>query len=154
MVLAEDFGALVGLALALTGVGLAALTGNLLFDALATLAIGLLLLVIAAVLVLEMRSLLLGEAATEEQVDEIRTALRADGVQRVLSLRTMHLGPDDLLVAAKIEMTPGLDVAGVAAGIDRAEARVRAAVPAARLVFLEPDLYRRQDVAPSPADPG
>lgn len=150
VVLLEDLGALVGLAFALSGVVAAALTGNLLYDALGTLAIGTLLLVLAAFLVIEMRGLLIGEGGTRAQVSEIRSLLvDGDGVTRVIHLKTLHLGPDELLVAAKVALAPGLSVAQVAAAIDEAEARVRAAVPIARPIYLEPDLYRPEPaVAP------
>jgi cation diffusion facilitator family transporter len=146
VVLLEDFGALIGLALALAGVVLSAVTGDLVWDALGSLGIGLLLLGIAAVLVVEMKGLLLGESATPQHVQAIRTAL-VDGaaVTRVIHLRTSHLGPDELLVAAKIGMAPGLTLPEVAAAIDAAEARVRSVVPIARPMYLEPDLYRPQD---------
>lgn len=151
VVLLEDLGALVGLVLAMVGVVAAALTGDLLYDALGTMAIGVLLLVIAVILVLEMRSLLLGESATREQVDAIRVAL-VDGrtVTRVIHLKTTHLGPDELLVAAKVELAASLSVAEVAQAIDGAEARVRAAVPLARVMYLEPDLYRDRAALPAP----
>lgn len=142
IVVLEDFGALVGLALALVGVVLTATTGDLVYDALGTLAIGLLLLVIAVVLVVEMRGLLLGEGASAEQVRAIRSALVGDGVSRVIHLKTLHLGPEELLVAAKLALADGMDVAGVARTIDAAEERVRSAVPIARPMYLEPDLYR------------
>jgi cation diffusion facilitator family transporter len=142
IVVLEDFGALVGLALALVGVVLTATTGDLVYDALGTLAIGLLLLVIAVVLVVEMRGLLLGEGASPEQVRSIRGALVGDGVTRVIHLKTLHLGPEELLVAAKLALADGMDVADVARAIDAAEARVRDAVPIARPMYLEPDLYR------------
>ncbi len=142
IVVLEDFGALVGLALALVGVVLSAVTGDLVWDALGTLAIGVLLLVIAVVLVVEMRGLLLGESASAEQVGQIRRALVGDGVTRVIHLRTMHLGPEELLVAAKVELAQGMDVPGVARTIDAAEGRVRTVVPIARVMYLEPDLYR------------
>lgn len=143
VVLLEDLGALVGLAFALVGVALAAITGDLLWDALGTMAIGVLLLVIAVFLVVEMKGLLIGEGATSPQLGEIRGAL-VDGaaVTRVIHLKTLHLGPDELLVAAKIGMAPGLSVVDLAQAIDAAETRVRAAVPIARSIYLEPDLYR------------
>jgi len=145
VVLLEDFGALIGLALALVGVVLAAVTDNLVFDALGTLAIGLLLLVIAVVLVMEMRGLLIGESATKDQVAQVRTAL-VDGerITRVIHLKTLHLGPEELLVAAKVGLAEGLGIEQVAEAIDAAEERVRAAVPIARVMYLEPDLYRSQ----------
>jgi divalent metal cation (Fe/Co/Zn/Cd) transporter len=90
-----------------------------------------------------MKSLLIGEAAAPASIRAVKEAL-VDGVTvlRVIHLRTMHLGPDELLIAAKIELAPDLDVAGVAAAIDAAEVRVRAAEPLARVMYLEPDLYR------------
>jgi divalent metal cation (Fe/Co/Zn/Cd) transporter len=142
VVLLEDFGALIGLALALVGVGLAVLTGNPVFDALGTIAIGILLGVIAIILIIEMKSLLLGEGATAPVLTAIVDGLTGGAVQRVIHIRTQYIGPEELLVAAKIALTPGLPVEDVAHAIDEAEARVRAAVPEARMIYLEPDLDR------------
>lgn len=142
VVLLEDFGALIGLVLALLGVGLTVLTGNPVFDALGTIAIGLLLGVIAIILIVEMKSLLVGEGVTPPVRKEIVGALEQAPVQRVLHLRTMYVGPEELLVAAKIALAPGLPVEQVARAIDEAEARVRSAVPEARMIYLEPDLDR------------
>ena len=143
VVLLEDLGALVGLILALAVVVAAALTGDLLWDALGTMAIGVLLLVIAVFLVIEMRGLLIGEGGTAEQVRQIRTALVDDeAFSRVIHLKTLHLGPDELLVAAKLAARPGLSIPDLAQAIDDAEARVRAAVPMARVIYVEPDLER------------
>ncbi|HWS59223.1 MAG TPA: cation diffusion facilitator family transporter [Actinotalea sp.] len=142
VVLLEDFGALIGLVLALFGVGLTLLTGNGQWDAAGTASIGVLLVTIAVVLALETRSLLLGEAATRENVGAIERALVGPGVPSVIHLRTLHLGPEELLVAAKIEVDVTGSAAEVAEAIDAAEARVRAAVPIARLIYLEPDLRR------------
>ena len=143
VVLLEDLGALVGLLLALVGVVLATITGDLVWDALGTMAIGILLLVIAVFLVIEMKGLLIGEGGTAVQVGQIRTAL-VDGsaVTRVIHLKTVHLGPDELLVAAKIGVAPDLSVAQLATAINDAEGRIRDAVPIARTIYLEPDLYR------------
>jgi cation diffusion facilitator family transporter len=143
VVLLEDFAALVGLVLALLGVGLTLLTGDGVWDGVGTLAIGLLLGCVAVVLAVETKSLLIGEAATGEQVAAITAAL-ADGaeVDRVIHLRTLHLGPDELLVAAKIAVPGEQSAARIAAAIDAAEARIRAAVPIARVIYLEPDLDR------------
>ncbi len=143
VVLLEDFGALIGLALALLGVGLTLLTDNPVFDALGTIGIGMLLGVIAIVLIVEMKSLLIGEGARPPVLAAIVGGLEGGAVQSVVHLRTQYLGPEELLVAAKIALTPGLPVEDVARAIDDAEARVRAAVPAARLIYLEPDLVRR-----------
>jgi cation diffusion facilitator family transporter len=143
VVLLEDLGALVGLGFAIVGVALTIVTGDSRCDAVATLCIGALLGVIAVVLILETKSLLIGEGATAEQVDAVRAALLASpDVPRVIHLKTLHLGPEELLVAAKIAVDPSRAMPEVAAIIDAAEQRVRAAVPIARVVFLEPDLYR------------
>jgi cation diffusion facilitator family transporter len=143
VVLLEDFGALVGLALALIGVGLAVLTGNPVFDALGTIAIGLLLGVIAVILIIEMKSLLIGEGAVPPVLRRIVVAIEGGGpVRRVIHIRTQYLGPEELLVAAKIALDPCVTAEDVARGIDAAEQRVRSAVPEARLIYLEPDLDR------------
>jgi cation diffusion facilitator family transporter len=150
VVLLEDFGALIGLGFALLGVGLTVLTGNAAFDALGTIAIGTLLGVIAIVLIVEMKSLLIGEGARAPVLARIVGGLEGGAVQNVIHLRTQYLGPEELLVAAKIALTPGLPVEEVARAIDDAEARVRQAVPAARLIYLEPDLERTVGVRPQP----
>jgi cation diffusion facilitator family transporter len=142
VVLLEDFGALIGLVLALLGVGLTVLTGDSIYDAFGTIAIGLLLGVIAVILIIEMKSLLIGEGATGPVLSRITEGLTGGGVARVLHVRTQYIGPEELLVAAKIALTPGLPVEDVAREIDAAEARVREAVPDARLIYLEPDLDR------------
>lgn len=139
VVLLEDVGALLGLAFALVGLVLAEVTGEPRYDAAGSLAIGVLLVGIAAVLARETKSLLIGEAAEPEVAARLREALAGSpAVASVIHLRTLQLGPEDLLVAAKVEMTPGPYLALVR-GIDEAERRMRAAVPAARLIFLEPD---------------
>lgn len=141
VVLLEDLGALIGLLLALAGLSLSVLTDEPRFDGAATLAIGVLLVVIAVILVVEMKSLLTGESATPEQQRAVQDAIEgAPGVRSLLHMRTLHLGPDELLVAAKVELAPGLGTAGVAGAINAAEARIRAAVPIARAIYLEPDI--------------
>jgi cation diffusion facilitator family transporter len=143
VVLLEDFAALVGLVLALAGVGLTLITGNGIFDGLGTLAIGALLVLIAFVLGMETKSLLLGESATAEQVEAIHAAMAGTaGVDSVIHMRTMHLGPEELLVGAKIAVPPHATAAQVAAAIDDAEANIRAVVPIARVIYLEPDIER------------
>ncbi|MFE9220357.1 cation diffusion facilitator family transporter [Streptomyces lavendulae] len=142
VVLLEDFGALIGLVLALAGVGLALLTGNGVWDGIGTVCIGVLLIVIAVVLALETKSLLLGEAAGTEEVEKIKAALvDGDTVTRVIHMRTLHLGPEELLVAAKIAVQHDDTATEVANAINAAEARIRAAVPIARVIYLEPDIY-------------
>jgi cation diffusion facilitator family transporter len=142
VVLLEDAGALLGLVLALLGVGLSVVTGNPVWDGVGTLAIGALLGVIAIILIVEMKSLLIGEGVTEAVLATIVDELAAGKVERVIHIRTQYMGPDELLVAAKLAMVPGLDTAELAGAIDDAEARVRAKVPVAKLIYLEPDLDR------------
>jgi cation diffusion facilitator family transporter len=143
VVLLEDLAALIGLGFAFTGVALAVLTGNGRWDGAGSLAIGALLATAAAILAVEMKSLLIGESASAEVQRMIVAALEdgPDGV-RVIHMRTVHVSPDSLLVAAKIAVGECDTGAQVAAGIDAAERRVRAAVPIARTIYLEPDLYR------------
>ena len=144
VVLLEDFAALIGLILALFGVGLTLLTGSGIWDGLGTLAIGALLVVVAAVLAVETKSLLVGEAATAEQVAAIERAIGGgDGICRLIHLRTLHLGPDELLVAAKIAVPGQERAAQLADAINATEARIRSAVPIARVIYLEPDIDRR-----------
>lgn len=140
VVLLEDFGALIGLVLALFGVSMTLVTHDGRWDAVGSAAIGVLLVLIAIVLAVETKSLLLGESASRRDVDAIRGALVGVGVPSVIHLRTLHLGPEELLVAAKIEIAPTASATDVAAAIDAAEQRVRAAVPIARVIYLEPDL--------------
>jgi len=143
VVLLEDIGAEVGLVLALVGVGLAEVTGNARFDAVGTLSIGILLAVIAVILMIEMKGLLIGEGATPEMVSRIRTTIEADSsVRRMIHMRTQHLGPDELLVAAKLELDASLGFAQVAEALNRVETSVREAVPEARVMYLEPDVSR------------
>ena len=145
VLLLEDSGALVGLTLALLGVGLTVVTGNGLFDGVASLCIGALLVTIAVLLARETTSLLIGEAAVPEQINKINAALlAAPGVDRVIHLRTVHLGPDELLVAGKIAVSSQADGAHIATTIDDAEARVRDVMPSARIIYLEPDIYRSE----------
>ncbi len=143
VVLLEDLAALVGLILALLGVGLSIVTDDPIWDGIGTVSIGLLLGVVAAILAVEMKGLLIGESASGDAVDAIRAAL-VDGtsVLRVIHLKTLHLGPDELLVAAKLAVAPTLDLPAVARAIDAAEERVRAVEPLARQMYLEPDLDR------------
>ena len=148
VVLLEDSAALVGLVLALFGVGLTLITGDGHWDAVGTGMIGLLLVCVAVVLAIETSSLLLGEGAEPAELDAIRAALIGAGVDSVIHIRTMFVGPEELLVAAKIAVSPTELARDVAEAIDAAEARVRAAVPVVGLIFLEPDIAR-SDVARS-----
>jgi len=151
VVLLEDTAAEIGLLLALIGVGLTVLTGNGIFDGLGTVAIGLLLVVVAAILAMETSSLLMGESATPEDQRKIVAALESGGTGvAVIHMRTLHLGPEELLVAAKIAVEHDDTAAAVARAIDEAEVRVRAAVPIATVIYLEPDL--RRETGPSPTE--
>jgi cation diffusion facilitator family transporter len=142
VVLLEDAGALFGLVFALFGVGLTMITGDPIWDGVGTIMIGVLLGIIAIILIIEMKSLLIGEGATPKEHDAIVDALTAGKVQRVIHIRTQYIGPEELLVAAKIALDPGLSLQDVAQAIDDAELRVRNDVPNARLIYLEPDLDR------------
>jgi cation diffusion facilitator family transporter len=142
VVLLEDTGALCGLMFALAGVVLAHVTGEPRWDAVGSLAIGFLLVAIAIILGIEMKALLIGESATPEMQQAIRDAMTtAPAVRRLIHLRTEHLGPDDLLVGAKLEFDRTLSVPALAAAIDDVEARVRAVVPSARVMYVEPDVH-------------
>ncbi|MEU5091499.1 cation diffusion facilitator family transporter [Streptomyces sp. NPDC021356] len=153
VVLLEDFGALIGLVLALGGVGLSLLTGDGVWDGIGTVCIGVLLVLIALVLAAETKSLLLGEAAGADVVEKIKTAtIDGDTVTGIIHMRTLHLGPEELLVAAKIAVRHDDTAAEVATAIDAAESRIRAAVPIARVIYLEPDIYSEAEAAKG-ADP-
>lgn len=150
VVLLEDLAALLGLVFALFGVGLTLLTHNAIFDVFATAMIGLLLVAVAVTLAIETKSLLLGESATPEAIGRIETALTsANGVERVIHLKTLHLGPEEILLAAKIAVRPTSSAQEVAATIDAAEGAVRAAEPMVTALYLEPDIYHA-DYAPAP----
>ena len=140
VILLEDFGALVGLVLALMGVSLTLLTGNGVFDAAGTACIGILLVLIAIVLALETKSLLLGESATAENVTAIRRALSTRD-NNLIHLKTLHLGPEEILVAAKIGVPESSTAVDIATAIDSAEQRVRDAVDIKCVIYIEPDIY-------------
>ncbi|WGW10704.1 cation diffusion facilitator family transporter [Saxibacter everestensis] len=140
VILLEDFAALAGLVLALFGVSLTLLTGDGRWDATGTGLIGLLLVAVAVVLAIEMKSLLLGEGGTPEHVAAIERAIPGDGVMSIVHMKTLHLGPEELLVAAKIAIDSTDSGRDIAAAIDAAERRIREAVPIARVIYLEPDI--------------
>lgn len=142
VILLEDTGAVIGLVFALLGVGLTWITGNAIFDGVGTLLIGGLLTAIAVLLATETKSLLVGEAASESDVMKIERALLDHPlIDQVIHLRTMHLGPDELLVAAKIGIGREDDAARIATAIDEAETAIRAAVHIAKIIYLEPDIF-------------
>ncbi len=143
VILLEDLAALIGLVLALAGVGLTLLTGNAMFDVAGTACIGVLLVCVAVVLAMEMTSLLLGESAAPRVVRRIEQAIvAAPGIERLIHLRTLHIGPEELLVAAKVGVGRAQTAAEIADAIDSAERSIRAAEPMATTIYLEPDLYR------------
>ena len=141
VVLLEDAAALLGLLFALFGVTLTIVTGNGHWDAVGTGLIGVLLVAVAVVLALETKSLLLGESATEEDIRAIEAALVGPGVSGIIHLKTLHLGPEELLVAAKIAVEEAGTGVQIAQAIDAAEKRVRSSVPIATVIYLEPDIY-------------
>jgi divalent metal cation (Fe/Co/Zn/Cd) transporter len=141
VVLLEDLGALTGLVLALVGVSTAAITGDARWDAYGTIAIGVLLVVIAAILVFEMKSLLIGESARAPMRRQIVEAIEStEGLFAVLDLRTQHVGPDQILVGAEVEVDSQLTADEVAAAIDCAEAKIREVVPIAKMIYIEPEI--------------
>jgi cation diffusion facilitator family transporter len=155
VILLEDFAALIGLGFALLGVGLSKLTGNGYFDVAGTAGIGLLLVAVAVVLALETKSLLLGEAASPDAQQRLRASLEeTEGIERVIHMKTLHLGPEELLVAVKVGVVPTEDAAQVAATIDAAERAMRAVEPTATAIYVEPDIYQqdhRSDPRPAPS---
>jgi cation diffusion facilitator family transporter len=142
VILLEDFGALIGLVFALFGVSMTLITHNGRWDALGAAMIGLLLCAIAVVLGRETKNMLLGEAATPEDDAAIRSALAGSGFTDIIHLRTVHLGPEDILVTVKVAQRPDATVAEHSEQADRAEAAIREAVPAVRLIYIEPDVRR------------
>ena len=143
VVLLEDLGALIGLALAFGALIIAEVTDDSVWDGIGTLCIGVLLAVIAIVLAIEMKGLLIGESATRDNLRLIEDAIAGSmDVLQLIHLRTQHLGPEELLVGAKIQFRDGLDMPGLARAIDDTEARIRAVVPIARPMYIEPDIFR------------
>jgi cation diffusion facilitator family transporter len=143
VVLLEDLGALVGLIIALAAVTTAHLTDDPMWDGLGTLCIGILLGVIAVILAIEMKSLLIGESATPGDEEAIRDAIvGAEGVDDLIHMRTQHIGPEELLVGAKIDFAGTLSADDLVSAINAVEGRIREAVPAARVIYLEPDIKR------------
>ena len=142
VVLLEDVAALLGLVFALFGVGLTIITGNSLFDAIGTLMIGTLLIIVAIVLGMETKSLLVGEGANDDDVEKIEQAILAGPeAERIIHMKTLYVGPDELLVAAKVGFSADQRLLEVSTAVNVIEQRVREAVPAARIIYIEPDVY-------------
>lgn len=149
VVLLEDIAALLGLVFAFVGVGLTIITGNPTWDAIGTLAIGVLLVLVAVILGIEMASLLVGEGANREDAERIRTAITAHPkVEALIHMKTLYVGPEELLVGAKIALAKTSKLTDVATAINDVEASIRAAVPVARIIYLEPDIYAPRKSAP------
>ncbi len=143
IVLLEDVGAEIGLLFALFGVVMTHFTGNPRWDAVGSVAIGVLLVIIAAILAVRMKALLIGESADDADQQAIEAALTSTPqVERVIHIRTIYFGPDELMVAAKLGFAADMTVEQLAAAVDGAEAAVRASVPTVGLIYIEPDLYR------------
>lgn len=154
VILLEDLAALTGLVFALVGVTLSLVTGNQYFDVAGTALIGVLLVVVAVVLAIETKSLLLGESASVDAQNRIADALsETEGVDSIIHMKTLHLGPEELLVAAKIGVRAGSTAEEVAAAIDRAEQAVRAVEATAQVIYLEPDIYRADYVPAERPEP-
>ena len=150
VVLLEDCAALLGLAFAFVGVGLTILTGNPRWDAIGTLAIGVLLILVAVILGIETKSLLVGEGANADDFESIRDAINGQAdVEALIHIKTLYLGPDELLVAAKVAFAAKAKLVDVARSIDAVEAAIRAAVPIARVIYIEPDVYAPNGAHPS-----
>jgi len=142
VVLLEDVAALLGLVFAFAGVGLTILTGNPMWDGIGTIAIGVLLVAVAVILGIETKSLLIGEGATRADVERIRDAFNASPqVEALIHMKTLYLGPDELLVAAKVAFPKTTKAIDIARAINDVEAEIREAVPVARVIFIEPDIY-------------
>ncbi|MFF2389030.1 cation diffusion facilitator family transporter [Agromyces sp. NPDC058104] len=153
VVLLEDIAALVGLVFAFIAVGLTVITGNPLFDAIGTLMIGTLLVLVAIVLGIETKSLLVGEGANDEDVAKIEQAITAGPeIERIIHMKTLYLGPDELLVAAKLGFAADQRLLEVAAATNVIEQRIRQAVPAARVIYIEPDVYVEPNLPAPPTD--
>jgi cation diffusion facilitator family transporter len=152
VVLLEDIAALTGLVFAMLGVGLTIITGNPTWDAIGTLAIGVLLICVAIVLGIETKSLLVGEGANAADDRAIRAAITSHpAVEALIHIKTLYLGPDELLVAAKLGFASGMRLSDVASEINSVEASIREAVPVARVIYLEPDVYSPDADASPPA---
>jgi divalent metal cation (Fe/Co/Zn/Cd) transporter len=142
VILLEDIAALIGLVFAFAGVGLSLLTGNVVWDAVGTIAIGVLLVTVAVVLGIETKSLLVGEGASRADVERIREAFLAHPkVEAIIHMKTLYLGPDELMVAAKVAVPKATKATDLAKAINEIEDAVRAAVPVARVIYVEPDIY-------------
>jgi cation diffusion facilitator family transporter len=153
IVLLEDTAALTGLTFALLGVGLTIITGNPVFDAIGTLFIGALLIAVALILGIETKSLLIGEGASPENVATIRDAFNGNPtVESLIHMKTLYLGPDELMIAAKVAFPKATRLVEIATAIDALEADIRSKIPTARVIYIEPDLYHPPGAGTPPTD--
>ncbi|MGO1538726.1 MAG: cation diffusion facilitator family transporter [Leucobacter sp.] len=142
VVLLEDLAALLGLVLAFFGVGLTVLTGNGVYDGIATICIGVLLIVVAFIIGAEVKSLLVGEGASDDDLAKIKAALlKTTDIDRIIHLKTLYVGPDEFMVGMKVSLAPERTMREVSVIVNLAERRIREAVPAARIIYIEPDVY-------------
>ena len=147
VILLEDLAALVGLGVAFVSVSLAIATHNLYFDVIGSGVIGVLLVVVAIVLAIEVKSLLIGESASRESIARMRAAIEGTtGVSRIIHMKTLHVAPEELLVGVKVGVDASATAADIASMIDAAERNVRSSEPMARTIYIEPDVYRENYV--------
>lgn len=153
VVLLEDIAALLGLVFAMIGVLLTIVTGDGMWDGIGTLAIGVLLVVVAVILGIETKSLLVGEGATDADTTAIRDAINAHkDVEALIHMKSLYLGPDELMIGAKVAFGRDIRMTDVARGINAVEHSIREAVPAARVIYIEPDVYLPPNEANPPTD--
>lgn len=153
VVLLEDLAALLGLVIAFVGVGLTVLTGNGIYDGIATVFIGVLLIVVAIVLAIEVSSLLVGEGASDEDVAAIEAAiLETRGIDRVIHMKTLYMGPDEFMIGVKVSVAPETNVRRLSVIINDAEQRIRSRVAHAKIIYVEPDVYRNPNEAQPPTE--
>lgn len=159
VILLEDLAALIGLVVAFVSVGLAIATHNLYFDVVGSGVIGVLLVVVAVVLAIEVKSLLIGESATHESIARMRAAIEGTtGVSKIIHMKTLHVAPEELLVGVKVGVDELATAAEIARMIDDIESNLRATEPMAQNVYIEPDVFRedyvRQVRPEAPSAPG
>jgi len=145
VVFLEDSAALIGLAIALAALLAEHFTGIYFFDGLASVLIGVLLACTALFMGNETKSLLLGESADPALLRKIRLLLlREDSITRVIHIRSLHLGAEDILLAIKAEFSERLNVEQICNLINSLENEIRAQFPEVNKIFFEPDIFRRR----------
>lgn len=143
VVFLEDFAALIGLSVAIVALLLQHFTGILIFDGIASILIGIILAVVAFFLGNETRSLLIGESADPKLIYKINHILRdEENIERVIHMRSLQLGPEDILLAVKIEFNQRLNTKEISNLINGIEAEIRSEFPIIKKIYIEPDIYR------------